>query len=370
MARIVCGVCGEGRGHAARMLVILGKLAHIHQFHVFASGDAYRLLRQRYDDDQVQITEIPGLRFRYTDQRVSYVKSLAAAVPFVFRLRSLVAGVRQAMEAARPDLVITDFEPLTARAARDLDVPLMSVDHQRFITDVDLTPFGRTLALKGLAMRQAIELYYSWQQLSVVSSFFGSHLPSTADRIHTGVLLREQIRRALPRNDGHLLVYLRKHTSPQLLQLLRQSGRPTIVYGHHAAEQQGNLQFKPIAPDEFCADLSSCAALICTAGNQLVGEAIYLQKPVLAFPEPGNAEQVMNGSFLNRMGAGRALPLQELTNAELDTFLQRGDEYRQAVPRNSVVGNGTVFQAIEGFVGSPLPSHIEPVRTGGALEVA
>ena len=45
-------------------------------------------------------------------------------------------------------------------------------------------------------------------------------------------------------------------------------------------------------------------AVVSTAGNQLVGEALYLGKPVLVMPERVNFEQAINAHYLEQSGAG------------------------------------------------------------------
>lgn len=46
-----------------------------------------------------------------------------------------------------------------------------------------------------------------------------------------------------------------------------------------------NLEFRPPGNAEFIRDLAACRAVLSTAGNQLIGEAIHFRKPVLALPE-------------------------------------------------------------------------------------
>jgi len=91
-----------------------------------------------------------------------------------------------------------------------------------------------------------------------------------------------------------------------VLDSLRSWGRTVHVYGHGALGRSGNLEFFDIEPVRFVEDLARARALISSAGNQVVGEALALQKPVLAYPQPGNWEQQINAHFLQQSGMGRA----------------------------------------------------------------
>lgn len=79
---------------------------------------------------------------------------------------------------------------------------------------------------------------------------------------------------------------------------------PVRVYGLGERPAQGLLDYRPIDALRFVEDLASCTGLVTTAGNQLIGEAIHLGKPVLAMPEPGNYEQHINAHFIRESGAG------------------------------------------------------------------
>jgi hypothetical protein len=109
---------------------------------------------------------------------------------------------------------------------------------------------------------------------------------------------------------------------------LAATGRPVHIFGLGPRPRAGNLVFKAISESGFVHDLASAAALVCTAGNQIVGEAMALGKPVLALPEAGNCEQFINAHFLRRSGAGDWVELETVSAVHLDCFLGRLDEFR------------------------------------------
>ena len=77
-------------------------------------------------------------------------------------------------------------------------------------------------------------------------------------------------------------------------------------------------------------------AVVTTAGNQLVGEVLYLEKPVLAMPESNNFEQFINAFFLEQSGTGSGIELEKGHGVGYYEILDRADEFRRgSTPRSS-----------------------------------
>jgi UDP:flavonoid glycosyltransferase YjiC (YdhE family) len=86
--------------------------------------------------------------------------------------------------------------------------------------------------------------------------------------------------------------------------------------------------------------------VISNAGNQLVGEALYLRKPMMVLPEKGNFEQSVNGHLLRLSGGGDWFDLQRVTAADLDRFIQAIPHYRSRIRPEDVVGNDDALAVI------------------------
>ena len=90
---------------------------------------------------------------------------------------------------------------------------------------------------------------------------------------------------------------------------LARTGLECRIYGmrRDLTEEQveGNLRFQPFSEDRFIDDLASCRAVIAGGGFTLMGEAVYLRKPMLAVPLGGQFEQVLNARYLELEGYGK-----------------------------------------------------------------
>lgn len=364
MARICYGVAGEGRGHATRVRTMVELLRKKHAVTIFAPHDAHDLLHAAYHGTEVEVVRIPGLRHGYgRGGRLSHACTAVAALPFLLRLGATLGWITEAVAARRPDLVITDFEPLLPRAARRLGVPFISLDHQRFLVDCDLSCLPPRLDRAARFMSHFVRAFYSGQELSVISSFFALPVKVSAHPVlQVGVLLRPELERASVSDEEHLVAYLRRGAPPRLLEVLAASGRDVRVYGAGSRQSQRSLQFRPISEAGFIADLASAAALVTTAGNQVVGEAVALGKPVLALPETGNMEQEINAHFVVASGAGRAVPFDRLDAACLSSFLAQLPELRAGLSRLPGKGNEAALAAVERH----LPGQ-RRIHRGGAV---
>jgi uncharacterized protein (TIGR00661 family) len=364
MARIFYSVAGEGRGHATRVRALVEDLRHEHQVVLFAAGDAHQMLAQTYRKSDIRVHRIPGLRFQYSNNGINYLRTLCSGLRFLRQLGRLVGFLEEIMRRRRPDLVITDFEPALPRAARRCGIPFISFDHQHFLRTYDLSSLPFWLRVRAWGLAKVVGLFYSGQAETIVSSFYFPPLRSSCQNVtQIGVMLRPEVIAARRECGQHLLVYLRREVPENVLRTLRQCGRPVKVYGVGERPRDGNLEFRPIADREFIVDLASCHAVVSTAGNQLVGEALYLKKPVLALPERKNYEQRINGHFLAQSGCGNWLKIESLDTQSLGSFLDRVEDFRRNIQPERVHGNLAALAAIRRHLPAPAPvRHIPAVK--------
>jgi uncharacterized protein (TIGR00661 family) len=353
VATIFYSIAGEGRGHATRVRAIVEALRREHRFTLFASGAAYEFLSEVYAGTPgVFVHAIAGVKFRYRGQRVHYLKTLLCELPlYLWHLRRTTAAIEETIRRESPDLAITDFEPLLPRAAKRCGLPFLSVDHQHFLVTSDLSSLAPRLRGRAWLIGLGVRCFYWGQRQTIVSSFFFPPLRRGFEKVvQAGILLRPEVLAAVPRAGKHLVVYVRKFFQKNLLEALRTCGREVWVYGVGPKPGEGRIHFRQISETGFLEDLATCDALITNGGNQVIGEAHHLGKPVLSLPESGNFEQEINAHFLRESGGGDAIPYEELDPARLLKFLGRCPEYRSRICRDDVNGNDRVVEAIRGHL--------------------
>jgi len=354
MATIFYSVMGEGRGHAARARAMVETLRTRHRIVLFTSYDALEFLQKQYaSDSEIEIREIPGLKFHYTDGRIDQLKTIRQGMRLWWNLRSAVRRIAEAIDRDQPDLVVCDFEPLAPRAARQRGVPVLSLDHQHFMVAYDLSSLPPKLQRWAWRMGWSVWMFGIRQQQSVISAFYKPPLkPQWRDATQVGPLLRPVVRKRQPTVGGHLLSYLRKSTPPAVVEMLATAGLPVRIYGLGERPPQGDATFHPISEQTFLDDLVSCDAVVAAAGNQLLGEALYFGKPVFALPESNHYEQRINACFLKQLGAGDWAMLEQVAPADLYAFLECRETYRQQLAASEETFDGTAAaaQAIEAML--------------------
>lgn len=335
MARIVISLCGEGRGHATRICTLVERLATQHEIRIYTSADAWEFLRGRFSEGtrSVDVREIPGIVFQYVAGRLDVMRSIAVGLDYRARqLGPLVDRLIRELEAFAPDLAITDFEPALPRAASRLGIPLVSVDHQHFLLAYDLDVLPWSLRWNAWFMSHAVWLYASYGTDVVVSAFFRPPLRRGWDHVvQVGPLLRDVVRDAVPSDGGFVLSYLRRHTPFSVVAGLDDCGLPVKVYGLGARDPVGQVSFHAVDDQRFVADLAACRALVSAAGNQLIGEALHLGKPLLVLPEQAHAEQLMNAHFLAAMGCGTFTALEEIDAGRIRDFVTNLERFAPAL---------------------------------------
>jgi len=346
-----------GRGHACRARSVIEMLKGEYEFFVFTSGESYEYLEPLYSrDPRVHLINIePPLVFGYTRRgRVSYLRTGRIVARYLRRFPLVIRAVERHIRCDRPALCIADCEPTLPRAARRYRVPLLNFGaHSLFVVnDLSSLPLGmRTYAR---VIRGYCRVVFGRADRWVVSHFVAypirEELEGSARVI--GSVLRQEVLERTPVDGRFLLAYLRDTSiSRSVLEALRGCGRRVKIYGLSASVRipADNIEYHPLG-ETFLHDLVRCEAVISTAGNQLIGEAFHLGKPVFGFPEPNHMEQALNAHFLRDSKGGDCVRRSRFTSQAIEAFLARLEVWKgniEHAPRN---GNEEIVNEIRSMM--------------------
>jgi uncharacterized protein (TIGR00661 family) len=346
--RLVYGIFGYGRGHATRALSVLPELLRRHEVVILAGGDAYDAIACEHP-----VIRVPTLAYEYgSDGKRSLSRTLGENLSHIADLVLRGEGyqeVARIMREVRPDVAICDAEPWSHAAAARLGVPRISFDHFGVLAYCR-PPIAWTDRLRSCRDVLAYRALMGRPDRIIVSSFYdgGAHDP----RIRfVGPLLRPAVLERRSRRGDFLLVYLNRgerQLTPRVEYALRTSPIPAVVYGTERRGSSGTLTFQPPSNEAFLDDLAACRAVFSTAGNQLVGEALWFGKPMLVMPEH-TVEQRLNAAAVDRLGIGRQVGHSELTASIIARFLEDELAFRGAIRRAVRDGRPEAVTAIESF---------------------
>jgi uncharacterized protein (TIGR00661 family) len=343
--RILYGVNGEGMGHATRSRVVIDSLLADHDVRVVASGAAFAYL----SDCLPRVDEVFGPTFAMEEGEihrwatvVQNVRNARRGVP-----DTVHNWVRVVDKTWRPEVVVTDFEPLAGIYARSTRTPMIAVDNINMLDrcrhDAEIIGKERDDFLVARAVTRSMvpgALEY------VITTFFRPPIARGGTTL-VPPIVRPEIESAIIERGDHLVVY--SSGDPALIEALRSSGVRCLVYGMRGGpkegEVDGNLEFRPRSNEGFVEDLRTARGVVAGGGFSLLSEAVYLGKPVLAMPLHGQFEQLMNARYLEREGYGVCAPV--VTPEVLGDFLGRLGEFEEALAGYEQDGNTITLETVE-----------------------
>ncbi len=346
--RIAYGVHGYGQGHATRSMAVLPALREKHDVLVFAGGDAYKALHQEHPT-----VAIPALGYHYrADGTRSDWLTIRRTLPVMQDLcwrGSTFKMIEGLLRDFAPDVIIADAEIWTHWVGRYLRIPRISFDHFGIMAwfNPPMRRVDRLLKLRDVWIYKTL---IRDPERVLVSSFYDAEPTRSGVRL-VGTLLRDEVRELSPTQGDHILVYLnngRHLYTDQMEAVFKAIGVPMCIYGTGRVGTDGLLEYRPRGNRAFLEALASCRAVISTAGNQLVGEAIHFRKPMLVMPEDC-VEQRINGMAVERMGLGMKTSAGDLNAAFVRTFLSRCDRFAEQMARCDRDGATEAVAALEGF---------------------
>lgn len=347
MARIVYALSGQGRGHTSRGMAIATELRQRgHEILFCGGGTAHDILAAKGE----RVVSVPALRQIMEANRVKYGRTLCYNGKIVLNMPSIVARLEERLIEFQPDLVITDFEAFSARAARRLNIPVVSFNHQQVVTELDYNlPLRYWPA--ALLTSAAIRLIAPRNPEHVLlTSFFFASLKHPERTTLVPPIIRPAVQTLTPSHEEHVLVYYNHPDGARhVLDALRQVDASFIVYCEAPPENAAvpNVQFKQPCLDGFLNDLATSRAVICTAGFTLISEALFLGKPLLVTPNQGIFEQTLNALFLQREGLGKAVLNRSLSARDVKDFLKHRHDYRARLQNYTACGNPKAVECIE-----------------------
>lgn len=299
--KIFYGVQGTGNGHITRARVMAKELyAAGYEVTFQFSG---RPADKYFDMDVFNGYQLKdGLTFNTHKGQVSYVKTALQAKPirFVKDIGSL--------DLSGYDLVISDFEPVTAWAAKRQRKPVLGIGHQY--------AFGHKIPRAGGdPIAEQVMKYFAPADIGI-----GLHWHHFGQPILPPIIETPAFPQSVQANK--ILVYLPFEDLGEVIALLS----PFDNYQFHVyapepiASACPHIQCKPLSRQGFQNDLYDSAGIISNAGFELASESLQLGKKILAKPLHAQMEQISNAAALKQLGYGHTM--YNLDAAVIDEWLR------------------------------------------------
>ena len=279
--RVLYGVQGTGNGHLARARALLPALKREGiETDVVLSG------RAREDFFNMDVFSnfrcFTGLTFVTQHGRLSTIKTLANN-----DLAGFFRDVKN-LDLTDYDLLLNDFEPVTAWAAKLRGLPSVGISHQcafdHAVPKVSGHYASRLLMKMFAPTDYRIGLH--WHH------FDQPILPP---------LIEPQTTKTVQKNK--ILVYMGFEALEDIISLLQGfSDYHFVVYAKVDQPRSfKNIHIKPLSHSGFHRDLQDCAGVIGNAGFELASECLHLGKKLLVKPLRGQYEQLCNVKAMQKL---------------------------------------------------------------------
>lgn len=340
--KILYGVCGLGNGHTFRQLPILEHFSQAAEIMIFGHDNSYRFYASYFKDHpSVKVVEVAipfyvgsktGIDFKASQEHPMNQKD-------IFKINCNALD-RAGRELGSPDLVVTDYESISAQYAYAQGAPLVTIDQQSKYLSGNFPEELGGFTYKDEIVR--LHMFFPKVEARVALSFFGFPTRSEAEdvlilppTIRSGVasLRRDSVEKAVlvyvssarefaqtpdeiinicsQRKDMQFHIFL----GGAELSLVQEVTTPNVsLYGH------GDARFDAI--------LGECAGIISTAGHSLLSEAMYLGIPVYAIPV-APYEQHMNAKVVADNGFGISHPA--FDSEKMNYFIEHIPEFEDAI---------------------------------------
>lgn len=243
-----------------------------------------------------------GMTLCWSDGRIDNLKTMLNN-----NLLSVMADIKQ-LDVDAYDLVITDFEPITAWAARLKNKASLGISHQYAFKSPQVPTAGHSLAgnmvLKHFAPA-ARALGFHWHH------FNSPILPP----------LIGPMSYSLSSEAGKVVVYLPFEDRDRVVDFLGANQHAEFYYycDVDAPSDEANIHLRPFGRESFQKDLASCEGVIANAGFGLLSESIQAGKKLLVKPLSGQMEQLSNAAAIEELEIGEVMS--EFDQAQLQAWL-------------------------------------------------
>jgi uncharacterized protein (TIGR00661 family) len=214
----------------------------------------------------------------------------------MWRENSLVRALKEARQLPleQYDLIINDFDLITAQACRIKKLQSVQFGHQASFMSANTPRPDKQNYLGEMVLKR----------YAPATNYVGLHFKSYDDFIFPPVV-KDTFIQAMPTDKGHITVYLgayQRHCLEPHFKNLKHLHFHWFLHGIKQVERIGNITFFPISNDLFNQSLIDCHGIITGGGFETPAEALYLGKRLMCIPIRGQYEQLCNAAALKQMG--------------------------------------------------------------------
>lgn len=312
--KILYAIQGTGNGHLSRARDIIPLLQQKGELDILVSGI------------QADV-ELP-YPVKYKFKGLSFIFGKKGGIDLVatYRKSNLKQLFREikSLPVEEYDIVINDFEPVSAWACKRKHLPCIGLSHQAAVINKK-SPKPKNNDLVGKAVLN---------NYAPVTVSYGFHFKEYDKNIFTPVI-RSQVRNAATGTKKHYTVYLPAYSDKKIIKILGElKDIDWEVFSKHSkkAYREKNISIRPIHNEQFVESMLQCTGILCGAGFETPAEALFLQKKLMCIPMKGQYEQQCNAAALKTLGVPVIKSLKKKHLAKIKAWVTESQKIKVDYP--------------------------------------
>lgn len=304
--KILYAIQGTGNGHVCRAKEVIPHLKKHGELDLLVSG--------------IQADLNLPFEVKYAFRGMSFVFGKKGGIDLLNtymknHLHSFMKEVKS-LPIEQYDLVINDFEPISAWAANLKNKACVALSNQcAILSDEIPKPKKEDMIGKFILHHYAPS-----------TTDYGFHYQPYAPHIFTPII-RSEIRKLKPSNQGHYTVYLPAYDSKYIVEKLCMiEGVEWQIFAKNLkkAYHFKNAKVYPVDGKLFLESMVSAEGVVCAAGFGTSSEALFLNKKLLVIPQKLQYEQQCNATALKKMGIPIVKHLRKKQLPKIKKWIEEG----------------------------------------------
>lgn len=304
--RVLYAIQGTGNGHLSRAKDVVPALMNRAEVDVMISGIQADL-------------DLPfPIKYRYKGLSFIFGKDGGVDLIETFKKNKTRRFMKEVKSCPveEYDLVINDFEPISAWACKSKGVKCVSLSHQAALRSQKVPKPNHADWMGAFILKNyaPCDAYYSF------------HFDCYDEHIYTPII-RNEIRNQVNTDKGHYTVYLPAYGDKKLMKVLSEIKEVHWqVFSKHAKEsyRKDHIHIQPVNSELFSASMASASGVLCGAGFETPAEALFLKKKLMVIPMKRQYEQHFNAAGLKSLGVPVTKKLNKKQVSTIRKWVKKG----------------------------------------------
>lgn len=335
MKKILLGICNIGNGHISRQRLFLDKLLEYDVRIVIAISGKYDFFP---DNQKISFITVKRPWTVCDNNGINFKESLYKyqqdQIDYYLEQLNFFIEVEKVFGNSKPDLVITDYEPVCAQYAYAANIPLICLHQQSKYLFLEKELENDELRMNFDSSSAMLKYFFPYADKRYVPTLFPYENRAEYNIEFIPPLVRQLVRKE--KKDGNkIVVYFSDYPEIgnkyfNLLKVLDNiKGYEFFIYGIKQESREifnKHIYYKEIGSG-FDQDLQDCNGIISTAGFQLISEALFWNIPIMVFPL-ATFDQFYCAKIVENYGFGKWIKSFEVE--EIHEFLNNLESYVEA----------------------------------------